>query len=367
MKMDFNPERGANLNDDMANQPCGEWQPLLLLSAAGDELDAAEQSRLAGHLANCVACSATLEHERELLALLAEHRDEPDAALLASCRASLEDSLDREEEGSWLGRTFGSLLPSSWVAPRPAWSAAVLLIIGFSVGVLGFALASPSTDPWPIGEYVGTQDTASNVSPSSSTNDAPGSASSPLTALDLHTADVAGINVFPSGGEELPRVQLQLKAQRPVTVEGTVDDDDVKGELLNVLGGGDRFCPDVRLDAVECLRSRNNDPDVRAALCQAVRTDPNAAVRLKALEALNGADPQGIIRQTLLEALVGDQNPGVRIEAVNALRDMAAKGETDFDDHAVSVLRDRMEKDPSKYIRLQSAAAIRDIGPREKF
>lgn len=367
--MDFNPERGANLNDSTLSEPCGEWQPLLLLSAAGDELDPAEQAWLAGHLANCSACSATLERERELLALLAGNCNEPDAALLASCRASLEDSLDREEERSWLGHMFGLLLPSSWVAPRPAWSAAVLLVIGFSVGVLGPGLlrhaAAPGSSAGPSVNR-GTQEVASATAPADPAN-APSSPDSLLTALDLHSADVAGINVFPSGDEGLPRVQLQLKAQRPVTVEGTVDDDDVKGELLNVLSSGDRFCPDVRLDAVECLRSRNNDPDVRSALCHAVRTDPNAAVRLKALEALNGADPQGMIRQTLLDALVGDQNPGVRIEAVNALRDMAAKGQTDFDDHAVSILRDRMEKDPSTYIRLQSAAAIRDIGPRAKF
>jgi hypothetical protein len=32
------------------------------------------------------------------------------------------------------------------------------------------------------------------------------------------------------------------------------------------------------------------------------------------------------------------------------------------DDHMVSVLRDRMQNDPNTYIRLQSAAAIRDLG-----
>jgi HEAT repeat protein len=162
-------------------------------------------------------------------------------------------------------------------------------------------------------------------------------------------------------------VQLQLKSQQPMTVEGTVDNDDVKGVLLNVLGGGERYCPDVRLDAVECLRTRSGDPEVRSALCRAVRSDRNAAVRLKALEALNGAGSQEMIRQTLLHALVEDQNPGVRIEAINALRDMAAKGQMDSDGRTLDVLRERVRKDPNTYIRLQSAAAIRDIGPRERF
>ena len=120
-------------------------------------------------------------------------------------------------------------------------------------------------------------------------------------------------------------------------MRGTVNDDDVKHVLMYILHNNQRFDPDVRLDAVDLLRTRNNDPDVRSALCQAVHTDHNAAVRLKALEALNGAEPQDIIRQTLLDALVDDQNPGVRVEAINALRDMAAKGQVDADDHLLAV------------------------------
>ena len=131
-------------SDDAASQQCGEWQPLLMLFAAGGELDPAEQARLAAHLANCASCASALEIEKEVLALLAAHRGEPDAALLASCRAGLDDALDREEERGWLRRTLGLRLPANWLAPRPAWSAAVLLIVGFSVGAVGAAADSPS-------------------------------------------------------------------------------------------------------------------------------------------------------------------------------------------------------------------------------
>jgi HEAT repeat protein len=115
------------------------------------------------------------------------------------------------------------------------------------------------------------------------------------------------------------------------------------------------------------LSAKTNDPEVRSALCHAVHNDKNAAVRLKALEALNGAEPQDTVQQTLLDALVDDQNPGVRVEAINSLRDMVAKGEVSSSDRMLSVLQDRMENDPNAYIRLQSAAAIRDLGPRRKF
>jgi anti-sigma factor RsiW len=332
-------------------QPCEDFEPQLVLFLAG-ELDPSEQADLGEHIAHCAVCAAALEREKELLALVVEHRAEPDAAMLASFRAGLDDALDREEERGRLRRWIGPLLPSSWLAPRPAWSAALLLVMGFSVGILGpRLLRHPSAANPPI-------DSASTETLTSEPA---------IHPIDLHTADVAGINVLPSAANEPPQVQVQLKAERPFTMQGTVNNDDVKSVLLFVLGNSQRFDPDVRLDAVDLLRARNNDPDVRTALCHAVHTDHNAAVRLKALEALNGAEPQDLIRQTLLDALVDDQNPGVRVEAINALRDMAANGKVVSDDHMLAVLRDRMQKDPNTYIRLQSAAAIQDLGPRQKF
>jgi hypothetical protein len=356
-------QRGFNneYRQDRTNQSCSEWQPLLVLVAGGEEIDPAEQAGLAAHLAQCTRCSEALDSESELLALLATHQVEPDAALLASCRASLEDALDREEERGWWRRSVEALLPSTWLSPRPAWSAALLLMLGFTVGMLGPRLLRhpvlPSASP--------AIPTPAQSNPSSAETSDPGN--SPLSALDLHTADVAGISVSPSGGNAPPQVELQMRAQRPVTLQGTVDDDDVKRVLLYILRNNQRFDPDVRLSAVDLLRARKNDPEVLSVLCDAVHTDRNAAVRLKALEALNGAEPEDIIRQTLLGALVDDQNPGVRIEAINALRDMAARGQVASDDHMLAILRDRMRKDPNTYIRLQSAAAIQDLGPRQDF
>jgi hypothetical protein len=354
-----------------ANAACAEWQPLLILSAAGGELDSAEQNRLAAHLAACSACCRSLEQEKEFLALFAANRSEPDASLLANCRASLSDALDGEEDRGWLRRTFGLLLPASWLSPRPAWSAAVLLVIGFSVGILAPRIlrhSAPVVSPQNLTSSNSPSGPSSDPSASTPSADSDGASAlaSLSPALDLRTADVAGINVLPSGGGE-PRVELQLRAQQPVTVRGTVDDGDVRQALLGVLRQGDRICPDIRLDAVDLLRACNNDPEVRSALCHTVHTDRNAAVRLKALEALDGAEPEDIVRQTLLDALVDDGNPGVRVEAINELRDMAAKGRVTSDDQMVSVLRERMQDDPSTYIRLQSAALVRDLGPRQKF
>ena len=78
---------------------------------------------------------------------------------------------------------------------------------------------------------------------------------SPLGTLDLHTADLAGINVLPGGSDEPPQVELQLRAQQPVTVQGTIDNSDVKRVLLYILHNSQRFDPDVRLSAVDLLRA----------------------------------------------------------------------------------------------------------------
>jgi len=365
---DFDPDMNQ-ADGPIDNRPCTEWEEFIVLLAAGEEISTEQHAEWIAHSAQCDRCSATLARERELLSILSEHRGEPDASLLASCRAGLDDAIDREEEHGWLRRSLGFVLPADWagslsnLVSAPALGAVALLLAGFSGGLLlGPRVLHRVTAPddQPFATVTGSP--AEQPPPIVTTKTSPA-----LAALDLHSADVAGINVLPSFGDAPPQIQLQLKEQQPVTIEGTVDDDNVKDELINILRSGDRFCPDIRLDAVDLLSSRTDDPDVRSALCHAVHKDKNAAVRLKALEALNGAEPQDIVQQTLLDALVDDQNPGVRVEAINSLRDMVAKGEVDSTDKMLSVLQDRMQNDPNAYIRLQSAAAIRDLGPRGKF
>jgi HEAT repeats len=345
---------------EKSGQPCLDMEPLLTLFAAGHELDPSEEAAVIEHVAHCTNCAAALEQEKQLLATLASNRLDPDPALLAQCRAALEDALDRQEEAGWLRRVFGNFVPTSWISPRPAWSAALLLVIGFSVGIFGPRLLNRS--PRPASPVTSTAEVSEpSVAPASQQEN------SPLSTLDLHAADLAGINVLPGGADEPEQAEIHINARQPVTLQGTVDNSEVKRVLLYILRNNQRFDADVRLSAVDLLRARNNDPDVRSALCHAVHTDHNTAVRLKALEALNGAEPQDLVRQTLLDALMDDHNPGVRIEAINALRSMAEKGQVTSDARMLSVLRDRMEKDPNTYIRLQSAATVRDLGPRQKF
>ena len=91
----------------------------------------------------------------------------------------------------------------------------------------------------------------------------------------------------------------------------------------------------------------------------------------------------------MLDALEHDANPGVRVAAVNVLVGSLEKAPTGFPEIApspgplapkiaansseedpsvervVRVLEQLQHRDPSRYVRLRSAAALRQIGPRE--
>jgi HEAT repeat protein len=106
---------------------------------------------------------------------------------------------------------------------------------------------------------------------------------------------------------------------------------------------------------------------------------------MKALEALRDSTADDGVRDTLLEALQHDANPGVRVEAVNLLV-RSLEGDTPSDppaagtnpevaggqippdpsvERVIHALEGLQQRDPNRYVRLRSAAALRQIGPRE--
>ena len=338
MQQEFNPHSGG--------QACPEFESQIMLFAL-DELEGAERDSLEEHLDRCSRCVAALTAERRMLEILAsQQRPDPSPALLSSCRNRFEDALDEMDHRSVFARWAESIFPAHWLALHPAASVMMLLLIGFSIGTLApwrsqTGTYSPSRPPATLGSMA-------------------------MDNQELQTAAVSGINWTPTADNRPPRVEVQMTTEKPVVVQGTVDDKEVKQVLLYVLHNNRRFGPDVRINAVELLRTRANDPDVQQALCQAVRIDRNAAVRLKALEALTDAQPNQQVVQTMLDALVKDGNIGVRVEAINSLRAFSARGALLSDPQAFTVLRERMRSDPNNYIRLQSAAAIQQTSAGQK-
>jgi hypothetical protein len=351
---------------------CAEVAPLLVFYAC-DEVDLKEREQIAKHLAGCAACAQQLREEQEMQSALvsafqpADQLD-PSGILLAQCRSELSELLDdlsapplREQwtPFGWLWR---------WMALRPAWSAALLLIAGLVIGTQ-VSLWIPGRDSGGIGQAVNVK------------------AAPALTPEDLAKMDVAGIS--PAADSSPGTLQLQVRTEQPLVLTGSVDDVDVRRVLTYVVSNGQRFDPGVRLDCLEALKTRSELQDVRHALLAAARHDRTPAVRMKALEALRDSAQEEDVRDAFLDALEHDANPGVRVEAVNLLvrslggtsaapeapetaapapPAVAESPEVPDDPSVARVIRalsDLQRRDPNRYVRLRSAAALRQISPRE--
>jgi hypothetical protein len=360
---------------------CEQVAPLLVFYACG-ELDDNEQALVQQHLAVCAACNAQLSEEKKfqsLLGSLPQDADGLDSAgvLLSQCRSELAESLDDLVRPPVLERTpvFGAF--RRWMALRPAWSGALLVVLGLIVGV--------QASQWYLARnsIVNPLDEAVNVRPGPHFSDD-----------QLSKMAVAGINFSPSTGTGAQNVRVQLNAEQPVEITGSLDDSDVRRVVTYVVKSGDRFDPGMRLDCLEALKARAGDADVRDALLAAARKDQNPAVRLKALEALRDSASEDSVRAVLLDTLKHDSNPGVRVEAVNLLVNSLEKsgdgnsmpvmvpGMAPIQDgntvpamargkaHEVSMtgvimtLEDLRRSDPSSYVRLRSAAALRQLSAR---
>jgi hypothetical protein len=348
---------------------CAEIAPLLVFYAC-DEVEPLEREQIDAHLAVCDACAALLREEQEMQSALVgafQPADQLDSsgALLAQCRSEFSELLDDLSAPPLRERWSPFGWTRQWMAIRPAWSAAVLVVLGLVVGTQ-VALWIPGRE----GNFVGGQ--AVNVKAASLTND------------DLSKMAVAEVN-FPTAADASGTVQLQVRTEQPIVLSGSVDDADVRRVLTYVVTNGERFDPGVRLDCLDVLKTRTGEKDVRHALLAAARKDQNAAVRMKALEALRDSATDDGVRDTLLEALRHDANPGVRVEAVNLLvRSLEGDGPGDSPEHGdtpeiagaqvptdpsvhrvIRALEDLQRRDPNRYVRLRSAAALRQIGPRE--
>jgi len=141
------------------------------------------------------------------------------------------------------------------MALRPAWSAALLVLFGILVGT--------QVLPWLRNGNNGDGQ-AMNVM-----------AKPRITDDQLSKMVVGGINFSPSTSSGSPDVQLQLSAEQPMVLTGSVDDSDMRHVLTYVVENGERFDAGVRLDCLEALKGGFADQQVRQALIAAARKDQN--------------------------------------------------------------------------------------------
>jgi HEAT repeats len=359
------------------NNTCGEVAPLLVFYVC-DEVNDQERAAIDAHVTACAVCRAQLKDEQKFHAAfssLPRSGEQLDSTgiLLSQCRSELAEALDDlhhppvKEKAS----RFGFL--RHWMALHPAWSAATLVLLGLVAGT--------ESTQWFTGQRnAAAVDQAVNIRPARR-----------FTEDQLAKMAVAGVNITPSPQPGSKNVRVLLSAEEPVELTGNIDDSDVRDVLTYVVKSGERFDSGLRLDCMDALRVRTENDEVRSAFLSAARRDPNPAVRLKALEALRNSASDGQVREVLLQSLRHDSNPGVRVEAVNLLvrsleqqPDMGSMPQTLPElsmsnmmqagapvptadgslDSVIRALTDLQRNDPSRYVRLRSASALRQINVR---
>lgn len=121
-----------------------------------------------------------------------------------------------------------------------------------------------------------------------------------------------------------------------------------------------------RSNAIESVRRMysdpaNADPEIANSLAKILRNDTqHEGVRLRAVETLTTLPASGTMetRAALIEALKSDPNPSVRIKAVEALANLARSG----DAAAVDTLRQKASQmDENAYVRVKAAEALSSI------
>ncbi len=331
---------------------CPEIERLLVLYSC-DEAAADERAAVEQHVGDCAQCAALFASElrfRQMISTLPQPADGLDVAgaLLEQCRSELAEALDE-------GRDFAAARASgrgdgffarcfAWcrmeLAMHPAFGAALFVLIGLGLGRM-----------LPVSANTGQTNAglvpAMTVTPR-------------ISDQELQNVQtVTGIFPVPDEDSGTQNFEVDLRAMKPVIVN---NDNDVNRVLTFVLQNGQRFDSDVRLESVDVLRSRVEDPDVRRVLCASARHDANPGVRLRALESLRGFEQDAAVRETTLDALLHDSNPGVRVEAIADVRSMVFDGNAGADPQIVKVLRDLSEHDANNFIRLQAAATVRRLG-----
>jgi len=368
------------MNPGEQNNLCAKAGELLVFYVC-DEVNEDERRFVEKHLAGCANCRALCDEEKEFhgtLASLPRDDEQLDSAgiLLSQCRSELAEKLDDLEHPPIRQKVPSFGWVRRWMVLHPAWSAATLVLFGLVAGIQSVQWFTGRNDAVAL-------DQAVNVRPSGPR----------FTEEQLSKMAVSGINLTPSPYPGSQNVRVLLSAEQPVVLNGSVDDLDVRDVLTYVVRNGERFDSGVRLDCLDALKARAEDAEVRGAFLAAARKDQNPAVRLKALEALRNIAADDMVRDALLQALKHDSNPGVRVEAVNLLvRSLeTVPGESvpslpssavpelagpmvqaggvnaSTDGSVVSVIRaleDLQRNDPSRYVRLRSASALREISAR---
>jgi HEAT repeats/Putative zinc-finger len=299
-----------------------EWVKANIALYVYDELADDARFELEQHVARCANCALEVRGMREFHGTMsALPQVEPSPNLVASSRMRLQEALETtEQHQGWRRWVFD---PTAWLRQMrfsPAL-AAVLLIVGFSAGILTTYRVVAAK---PMGSL------------------ASGTGAVIAQPAEASITGIRGIAQQPGSN----RVEIKYDTVVPQSAEGSLEDPRIQQLLM--FAARNNYNSGVRMDSVDLLTQRPDDSQVREALIYALRYDSNPGVRLKALEGLGKYVKQDLrVRNAVLEALINDSNPGLRAEAITLLEPVRA-------DSAVrNAMRKLAASDESPFVRTQ--------------
>jgi len=312
-----------------------EYKKLIQLSFYG-ELSLREQDDLNKHLKICVECREELENQKNLLALLSEHKSSKvNDEILSSARYQLRGALRMEKNKFRIADELLTKLAGLFSTPaRLAFSFATVMLIGILIGSL----------------FLGKKDVTEIIT---TTGD---SDITELSGDDVQISNLCFIDSDPSDGE----IEFTFEAVKPVYVKGKVNDPKIQSiltfSMLNESNPGSRL---NSINAMYTEQSLSFDKDVKDAIITVVMTDENPGIRREALKLMKKIPYDEEIKQAYLFILTSDSSSGLRIEALNALIEGSEKGNR-FSDRELDLLKQNYERDNNNYIKLKTRTILQE-------
>lgn len=302
----------------MNHQQWKEWVNLL----AYEELDAERKRLTEEHIKDCASCREDWDQLKRLHRVMDDHAVQvPTEHLLNEARQELRAALRYERNkptaSSHVRDIFSRFVPSF----RVGMSFAAMLAIGLFGGYIFFRMTGPiyikGPDIGGIKEIPAIEET------------------------DI--SNIRFVDADPSDGQ----IEFAYDAVKPMRVKGNVNSKQIQDLLTYALMREQN--PGVRLRAVNTLganRKVGADPQVKAALIEALKSDGNDAVRKEAMAVLKTFPFDSDIQTAFVYVLQRDANPALRIDAIKSLEDKKIQNQ-----ELLTVLKEKSESDDNSYIR----------------
>jgi hypothetical protein len=302
---------------------CENIQESLVAVLAGETAPDPETER---HVAGCAECSLAARELARTWALLGQ---EPDRPLPVLSRLRMTGALARAAEAGLAGPRHVRLSAPRRGARRPVRIASGIGLA--ALAVLGVATAYFGLSPALREENV-------------------------LVEL-IQKGQLRHVEL--EVDESSPLVRVSLSVPRQMELRGSPEEEPLQTVLTELLTAGSARAS-TRGRACEALAGTvAMSPKVRAAMLQALLSDPNPSVRLKAADALGDQVALPEVQQAFLKVLGSDPNPGLRVRAIDAI--LAAPG-TAEQPEAIHVLRKAATASgQERYVQIRAAEFLRGL------